>query len=98
MPASVLPTPFVANAVSLGRAPVHLDGLHHHSRLVPPEATDTMSRPPTSAQLATADITSQNHDRIEPVLPPVPRVTPAQTMVSALAGSLLTSLLGALDL
>ncbi|KAJ4165192.1 hypothetical protein LMH87_006834 [Akanthomyces muscarius] len=52
-----------------------------------------MSRPPTSVQLATADITSQNHDRIEPVLPPVPRVTPAQTMVSALTGSLITSLL-----
>ena len=29
-------------------------------------------------------------------LPPVPRVTPLQTMVSALSGSLLTSLLGML--
>ena len=57
-----------------------------------------MSRPPTSVQLATADITPHNHDRIEPVLPPVPRVTPAQTMVSALTGSLITSLLGVLDL
>ncbi|KAJ6784251.1 hypothetical protein PWT90_09578 [Aphanocladium album] len=52
-----------------------------------------MSRPASVAQLAADDITSYNHDRIEPVLPPVPQVTPAQTMVSAMTGSLLTSLL-----
>ncbi|KAM3448867.1 hypothetical protein MY3296_007411 [Beauveria thailandica] len=52
-----------------------------------------MGRPTTSAQLATNDMTPQNHDRIEPVLPPVPNITPAQTMVSAMTGSLLTSVL-----
>ncbi|OAA62272.1 Mitochondrial carrier domain protein [Cordyceps fumosorosea ARSEF 2679] len=52
-----------------------------------------MSRPPTSGQLAASDITPQNHDRIDPALPPVPPITPTQTMISAMTGSLLTSLL-----
>ncbi|EGX89417.1 mitochondrial carrier protein, putative [Cordyceps militaris CM01] len=52
-----------------------------------------MSRSPSSAQLASNDSTAQNHDRIESALPPVHQITPAQTMVSAMTGSLITSLL-----
>jgi hypothetical protein len=68
-----------------------------------------MGRPNENASKDDARHNGQNHDRmaaedfklaaspavdVNNSLPPVPRVTPLQTMVSALSGSLLTSLLG----
>lgn len=53
-----------------------------------------MSRQAGNEHLDTADYIAHNHDRIEAALSPVPQVTPVQTMVSAMTGSLLTSLLG----